>query len=302
MDFTLKQVETFRTVYETESVSAAARRLGVSPATVSATLAALESSLSLRLFDRVRQRMVRTPEASLLYDEIRRLNVGLSALNRKVAAIRGAAQPRLRLGSIHAYSGALIHDALPRFRQRYPETPLYVQIRDSNILRDMVVSGELDMALVADESELEGLRGHCLAKLKAVLVFQRGHPFSRLATVRATDLDGASLIVLNAEDGSRRRLDGMLAQAGVTIRYTIETPYSNTVCQLVAAGHGVGIANPATLLAMDSGALDYRVLEGSAHFQCHMIVHPSLPLSEAGKHCASCLRAAIEPLVARFGA
>ena len=37
MTFTLKQVETFRTVYETESVTAAARRLDVSPATVSAT-------------------------------------------------------------------------------------------------------------------------------------------------------------------------------------------------------------------------------------------------------------------------
>ena len=45
MTFTLKQVETFRTVYETESVTAAARRLDVSPATVSATLAALEASI-----------------------------------------------------------------------------------------------------------------------------------------------------------------------------------------------------------------------------------------------------------------
>ena len=81
MTFTLKQVETFRTVYETESVTAAARRLDVSPATVSATLAALEASIELRLFERVRQRMQRTPEATLLYEEIRRLNVGLESLS-----------------------------------------------------------------------------------------------------------------------------------------------------------------------------------------------------------------------------
>ena len=172
MTFTLKQVETFRTVYETESVTAAARRLDVSPATVSATLAALEASIELRLFERVRQRMQRTPEATLLYEEIRRLNVGLESLGRKIRAIRGAAQPRLRIGCIHAYSGAIVSDAISRFRVRYPDTPLYLQIRDSNTLRDMVVSGELDLAAVADESELEGLRGHRLASLRAVAVFK----------------------------------------------------------------------------------------------------------------------------------
>ena len=173
MGFTLKQVETFRTVYETESVTAAARRLDLSPATVSATLAALEASIEMRLFERVRQRMHRTPEATLLYEEIRRLNVGLESLGRKIRAIRGSAQPRLRVGCIHAYSGAIVSDTIARFRVRYPDTPLYLQIRDSNTLRDMVVSGELDLAAVADESELEGLRGHRLASLQAVAVFPR---------------------------------------------------------------------------------------------------------------------------------
>lgn len=302
MDFTLKQVETFRTVYETTSVSDAARRLGVSPASVSATLGTLEAALDLRLFDRTRQRLVRTPEADLLYEEVRRLNVGLSALSRKVAEIKGTAQPRLRLGSIHAYSGALIRDALPRFRQRYGQTPLYLQLRDSNILRDMVVAGELDMALVADESELDGVLGYCLARLKAVVVFPRGHPFGRRATLCAQDLANTELIVLNAHDASRRRLDAWLAEAGVSMHCAIETPYSNTICQLVAAGHGVGIANPASLTPQDAHELDYRVLEAPAHFECHMILNANRPLSAAGKHCASCLREAIAPLVARFGA
>ena len=90
MTFTLKRVEIFRTVYETD-VTAAARRLDVSPATVSATLAALEASIELRLFERVRQRMQRTPEATLLYEEIRRLNVGLKAWAARSA--RSAAPP-----------------------------------------------------------------------------------------------------------------------------------------------------------------------------------------------------------------
>ncbi|MDR6602718.1 DNA-binding transcriptional LysR family regulator [Achromobacter deleyi] len=301
MTFTLKQVETFRTVYETESVTAAARRLDVSPATVSATLAALEASIELRLFERVRQRMQRTPEATLLYEEIRRLNVGLDSLGRKIRAIRGAAQPRLRIGCIHAYSGAVVSDAISRFRTRYPDTPLYLQIRDSNTLRDMVVSGELDLAVVADESELEGLRGHRLASLRAVAVFPAGHALVRLGAVDFSHLAGLDVIALNAEDGSRKRLDSLLRQAEQTLRVAIETPYSSTVCQLALAGHGVGIANPATAVGMEAAGLCYRPLTASVHFECHMILHGSRPLSEAGKFWATCLRGALAPLVDRFG-
>ncbi|WP_291377282.1 MULTISPECIES: LysR family transcriptional regulator [Achromobacter] len=301
MTFTLKQVETFRTVYETESVTAAARRLDVSPATVSATLAALEASIELRLFERVRQRMQRTPEATLLYEEIRRLNVGLESLGRKIRAIRGAAQPRLRIGCIHAYSGAIVSDAISRFRVRYPDTPLYLQIRDSNTLRDMVVSGELDLAAVADESELEGLRGHRLASLRAVAVFPASHALARLESVSFSHLAEVDVIALNAEDGSRKRLDALLRQAGQSLRVAIETPYSSTVCQLALAGHGVGIANPATALGMEAMGLTYRPLAAPVHFECHMIVHGSRPLSEAGKFWATCLRGALAPLVERFG-
>ncbi len=301
MTFTLKQVETFRTVYETESVTAAARRLDVSPATVSATLAAPGASIELRLFERVRQRMQRTPEATLLYEEIRRLNVGLESLGRKIRAIRGAAQPRLRIGCIHAYSGAIVTDAISRFRVRYPDTPLYLQIRDSNTLRDMVVSGELDLAAVADESELEGLRGHRLASLRAVAVFPAGHALARLESVNFSQLAEVDVIALNAEDGSRKRLDALLRQAGQSLRVAIETPYSSTVCELALAGHGVGIANPATALGMEAAGLGFRPLQAPVHFECHMIVHGSRPLSEAGKFWATCLRAALAPLIDRFG-
>ena len=204
---------------ETESVTAAARRLDLSPATVSATLAALEASIEMRLFERVRQRMHRTPEATLLYEEIRRLNVGLESLGRKIRAIRGSAQPRLRVGCIHAYSGAIVSDTIARFRVRYPDTPLYLQIRDSNTLRDMVVSGELDLAAVADESELEGLRGHRLASLQAVAVFPKDHTRRRQRGRCRCD---------RVERGGRvrKRLDALLRQSGQALRISIETPYS----------------------------------------------------------------------------
>lgn len=301
MSFTLRQVETFRTVYETESVSSAARRLGVAPATVSLTLASLEEAIGMRLFERVRQRMVRTPEAKLLYEEIRRLNVGLESLGRKIRAIKGAAQPRLRVGCISAYGGDVATGTIARFRTRFPDTPLYLQVRDSNLLRDMVVSGELDLAAVADESELAGLRSHCLARLQAVVVFRKGHPFERFDSIAPEQLAQADLILLNSEDASRKRLDAAFAAHGLVPRVAIETPYSLSVCQFALAGFGIGISNPATAVPLQESGLAWRPLDAPSHFECHLVLHGNQPLSEAGKFWLACMRETLEPLIEAFG-
>lgn len=300
MSFTLRQIETFRTVYETESVSSAARRLDVSPATVSVTLASLEQTIGMRLFERVRQRMVRTPEAKLLYEEIRRLNIGLESLGRKIRSIKGAAQPRLRVGSISAYSGDVATQTIARFRTRFPDTPLYLQVRDSNALRDMVVSGDLDLAAVADESGLDGLRSHCLVRLQAVIVFRKGHPLERFDTITPEQLAETDLILLNSEDGSRKRFDAVFADRKLVPRVAIETPYSSTICQFALAGLGVGVANPANAVALSECGLAYRPLRAPVHFECHLVVHGNQPLSEAGRFWLACLRETLEPLAMVF--
>ena len=262
----------------------------------------------MRLFERVRQRMHRTPEATLLYEEIRRLNVGLESLGRKIRAIRGSAQPRLRVGCIHAYSGAIVSDTIARFRVRYPDTPLYLQIRDSNTLRDMVVSGELDLAAVADESELEGLRGHRLASLQAVAVFQG--PYADPAGTGRIRAAGRCRCDRVERGGRvRKRLDALLRQSGQALRISIETPYSSTVCQLALAGHGVGIANPATAVGMEAAGLAFRPLAAPVHFECHMILTAAgrcrrpansgdLPARRAGaRRSATASRLAARPAV-----
>lgn len=132
-------------------------------------------------------------------------------------------------------------------------------------------------------------------------MFPKDHTLTRLEQVEFAQLADADVIALNAEDASRKRLDALLRQSGQALRISIETPYSSTVCQLALAGHGVGIANPATAVGMEAAGLAFRPLAAPVHFECHMILHGSRPLSEAGKFWATCLRAALAPLTARYG-
>ncbi|MGX1787000.1 LysR family transcriptional regulator [Bosea sp. NPDC055332] len=59
----VRQVETFDVVMKVGSISRAAEILDVTQPVVSRTIAELESALGFSLFDRVRNRIVPTPEA-----------------------------------------------------------------------------------------------------------------------------------------------------------------------------------------------------------------------------------------------
>src|SRR5690606_6392396 len=70
MRFKLRQMEVFRAVMIAGSASGAARMLFISQPAVSRLLAHMETSLDLKLFHRTGGKLVPTPQAQLLLDEV----------------------------------------------------------------------------------------------------------------------------------------------------------------------------------------------------------------------------------------
>ena len=67
----LNKLHTFFAIADCDGVTAAARRLALTPSAVSQSLTGLESSLDVRLFNRVGRKLVLTREGELLYRRFR---------------------------------------------------------------------------------------------------------------------------------------------------------------------------------------------------------------------------------------
>ncbi|MGI9425674.1 MAG: LysR family transcriptional regulator, partial [Hyphomicrobiaceae bacterium] len=78
----LNRLRVFRHVYETTSVSEAARALNLTQPPVTRMLRAYEEDVGFKLFTRGRGRLVPTPEADLLYRDVVAVFDGLDALER----------------------------------------------------------------------------------------------------------------------------------------------------------------------------------------------------------------------------
>ena len=96
-DMNYRQIECFRAVMYTGSMTLAAAQLHTSQPNVSRAIALLQRETQLNLFERVGQRVVPTPEAQALLKEVDRVYVGLQSIRAAADRIRTLGVEGLRI-------------------------------------------------------------------------------------------------------------------------------------------------------------------------------------------------------------
>jgi DNA-binding transcriptional LysR family regulator len=245
----LALIETFSAVMKTGSTTKAAAILGISQPAVSRAMRRLEDTTKLKLFERSGPKLIPTPEATLLYQEIIDAHVGLDRLRQAVARIRDVGTSSLKIASLAAFGLTFVPKVIEAFLRKHPNVAIKFEIASSAAVRSLIVSGTYDIGLCADEIDRSNLVVEPFVSSRAVCVMRGDHPLSARTTIVPKDLDGAAFVALAPEDTARKAFDRILAEAGAKPRILVETPFSATVCQLVLEGVGIGLANSLTFVS-----------------------------------------------------
>lgn len=271
----LRQVEVFRVLMTSGTTARAAEVLHVSQPVVSKTIQELERSLGFALFHRIKGRLHPTAEGQLFFSEIEKAFVGLAHLRGAAARIRDHGSGEIRIASLSALSTNLVPRALRAFMDRNPNVAVTFQARMSSIVRDLVASGAFDLGIVADEIDQTGVVVRPFARFRVAVALPAGHELERLDVIRPADLAGQPFIALAPEDTTRAEAERHFAAEGIALRIVLETPYSTTICAMVAAGIGVGLVDPLTAEPFIGRGLVLREFEPALHFRMLMITPPN---------------------------
>ena len=132
----------FRAIAETGSLAKAARRLGVSPPTVSRALAALEARVRVRLIERNTRRLAMTAAGRELADQAGAILAGYET------AIDGAGQAPvrglLRITAPRQFGSLHVAPAVMDFLDLYPEVRVELMLNDRNL---DLIEEHLDVAV-----------------------------------------------------------------------------------------------------------------------------------------------------------
>lgn len=131
-------------VAETNSFTAAGKRLAVSTAHVSRQINALEERLGAKLFYRTTRKVTSTEVGAIYYQHCRQLLDSLEEAEQAVTSLQSTPRGHLRLTCSVAYGDLFIAPIVNEFISRYSE--LSVQMICTNQLMDLVQEG-IDLAI-----------------------------------------------------------------------------------------------------------------------------------------------------------
>lgn len=236
---TLWGIEIFIAVAEEGAISAAARRMGLSPSAVSQQLTGLEAALGAMLIDRT-ARPLRMTTAG---DRFRRhAQTMVNAAQEARAELAGADLGRLttlRLGMIEDFEADVTPRLLSGLSQDLPGCRLLLETGPSHRLLDQLESRALDIVVAADLAEETGSEArerHGLLQEPFLAIYPKGR--------RGADLP---LIHYSARHVMGRQIAAHLSREGVKASPRFELDSYHAILALVAAGEGWAILPPLAL-------------------------------------------------------
>jgi LysR family pca operon transcriptional activator len=218
----LRHIRTFLDIASEGTLSAVARRQGISQPALSRTLAELEDLLNAQLFHREKRRLVLTPEGALFRHHA---SIGLQSLESGVAALHPSSSgASIRVGILPTAASRLFPRVAVQFRERRPETTIKIETGPHAFLLSLLREGRIDLMIgrMPDAGEMAGLSFSHLYEEDVVLVARSGHP---LAARPVGELLTEVPVILPSEGAViRKTVDTFLEVLGLSrLRPAVET-------------------------------------------------------------------------------
>ena len=147
MKLNLRQIEVFRAIMISGSISGASKLLFVSQPAVSRLIAYTEQRLGLMLFERIKGRLYPTPEARRLFVEVTALYQNVQRVNEVADNLAENREGQLRLSCSPSLGQSLLPRAIARFRRQFPEIRIVLQTLIPAVMEQSLLTQQVELGV-----------------------------------------------------------------------------------------------------------------------------------------------------------
>lgn len=279
MLFNLRQIEVFRAIMLTGSISDAAKLLNVSQPAISRLLSYTESRIGLVLFERIKGRLYPTPEARTLFAEVDAVYQRVQRVNEVTRDLVEKRQGTLRLAVIPSLGQTLIPMAVAKFREQFPDVKVSIETLISAEVAQSLLTQQAEVGVVTSAASHPSLYAKPIYENHLVAVLPATHPLANRTEVHTRDLLGLDLIGYGSETPLGRLVGQMFSSVGGTPRLAVEVRFTHMACAMVQAGAGVAIADELAVIGRIWPDVVVRPILPSTRMSVNVLHYHLEPLS-----------------------
>jgi DNA-binding transcriptional LysR family regulator len=246
----IESLKVFCDLAETESFTKAAHINGVTQSAVSQQISSLERQFKSLLIERSKKKFRLTREGQVLYDFSKQIIQTYEALHSRLQEIKDIVSGTIRVATIYSIG---LHDLPPyikKFLKAYPTVHVHVEYRRANQVYDDVVGNVVDLGMVAFPARDSKLEVVPLRKDAMVLICHPQHPLAKAKTTKVQSIAGEKFVAFESDIPTRKAIDKVLKEHGVTVHPVMEFDNIETVKRVVEIDAGIAIV-PQTTVAQE---------------------------------------------------
>jgi DNA-binding transcriptional LysR family regulator len=285
VNITLRQLEVFLAVIDTQSTTKGAEKLSLSQSAVSSALADLENQLGVQLFERAGKRLIVNENARLLFPRAQALLEQAQELENLFADGRSI----LKIGASTTIGNYLLPAVIARYRERFPDTQLELRVANSADIAEAVANFEVDIGFIEGPCHRMELESQFWRQDELRLFCAANHPLAG-KTVNAERLAECQWILREAGSGTREVVEQLLLPQLHHFNLVMELGNSEAIKHAVSHSQTVSCLSQAVIAEqLESGRLATLQLQGMAN-----IVRPLYLIRHKQKHLSHSLKVFLE--------
>lgn len=243
MTLNLRQIEIFRAVMTTGSISGASQLLFVSQPAVSRLLSHTEQRVGFALFERIKGRLYATPEAKKLFHEVEAVYQAVQRVNDLAGDLARNRSGILNIVSSPSVGQMLIPEALAQFKALHPDVKVTFQCMAYPHLKERLLQRQADLGVIILPMEHPNLEPTPLCRNRLVCILPYNHELTRRATLTLADLRPFPLVAYEKTTPFGAILERMYQAADEPLAASIEVGSPQNACALVQMGAGVALVD-----------------------------------------------------------
>ena len=237
-------MRTFVTVAEQGTVSKASAHLGVAQPALSRQIQDLEVELRIRLFDRIRRRLVLTSEGEQLLGQCRNVLGAVGFFATQAELLRRSDTGVLKVAATPQTIDGVLSVFLARYAKRRPNVQIKLVEAVGASLISLLERGEVHVAIStagAIQASNHPLETIWLPSLEFVAASNRALKLADEVTMDVRSLAPHPLLLLDSSFAVRAAFDAACRVAVFKPNIAFESRTPHTLLALAEAGHGVAI-------------------------------------------------------------
>jgi DNA-binding transcriptional LysR family regulator len=295
----LRQIEVFRAIMLTGSITDAARLLHVSQPGISRLVRHVESRLGMPLFERKRGRIQPTPEARALYAEIEKVYRGVKWIQDYAGGLKSGANALLRVLTTPSAGLELVPRAVAQLANEFPTARIFSEVVTIAQMTELLLAGHADVGVSAMHIDQPALELRQFGEWRLLCIFPAGHPLEAKRRIAVRDALNHRLVSFSKETLQGRIIEGWFDEQQLERKVSVEVRSAHMACALVASGAGVAFVDDLTARAYGPATLLSRPVPSSPVFGLYTVTSRDRPSAVLAKRfcerVASCYRELRKP-------